>query len=484
MAVVEPLPETAAAPTPPGHPWIAWTVILLLVALFVTAPPVQGVVPEAGGGMEQLNVELMGRSYVGAKQILSDKEAQDLYLQAEQALNTGPVGQRLRFVVLAGELAGPDEALRTLRGLDQQLREHGVALTRQQAAVREVLGKLYTDYAGGKLEAPSLQRAERERLRRQLGWYGELALAPQGGPRPEVRQELIKSAQRTVLAFFGLLAGFALAGLAGMVGLVVVLVMLLSGRVESGLAHPSPYGAIYVETFAVWLVLQLVLSEAARAIPAGESRILLSGGAALMGLLALGWPVLRGVPWRQTRQDIGLYAGRRPALELLAGAATYIMAIPLMIVGVMLTYLLVFFQAGLRGGGVDDQFSSPELPSHPIAGEVVGNDWWVWLQVLFLASVVAPLVEETMFRGVLYRHLREATRRFGIAVSGLASATLVSFIFAVIHPQGLLAVPGLMALAFAFALAREWRGTLLPAMVAHGISNGLVLLLLYLLSRI
>jgi membrane protease YdiL (CAAX protease family) len=58
--------------------------------------------------------------------------------------------------------------------------------------------------------------------------------------------------------------------------------------------------------------------------------------------------------------------------------------------------------------------------------------------------------------------------------SVLLSAVVLSFIFAVIHPQGLIAVPVLMALAFAFALAREWRVSLIPAMVAHGVSNGVV----------
>jgi membrane protease YdiL (CAAX protease family) len=94
-----------------------------------------------------------------------------------------------------------------------------------------------------------------------------------------------------------------------------------------------------------------------------------------------------------------------------------------------------------------------------------------------LAAVVAPLVEETMFRGVLYRHLREASCRWGTAWSIVFSGTVASFIFAVLHPQGLLAVPVLMALAYGFTIAREWRGTLVPCMVGHGLSNGLVTLL-------
>jgi membrane protease YdiL (CAAX protease family) len=79
-----------------------------------------------------------------------------------------------------------------------------------------------------------------------------------------------------------------------------------------------------------------------------------------------------------------------------------------------------------------------------------------------------------MFRGVLYRHLRDATSSVGYVGSVLASALATSFVFAAIHPQGWIAVPALMSLAMAFTLAREWRGTLLPSMIAHGINNGLL----------
>jgi hypothetical protein len=89
-------------------------------------------------------------------------------------------------------------------------------------------------------------------------------------------------------------------------------------------------------------------------------------------------------------------------------------------------------------------------------------DGWVWLQLVLVASVAAPVVEETMFRGVFYRHLREATRRFAPALSVLASALVSSLLFAVIHPQGWPGVPLLTGLALAFALAREWRGSLVP----------------------
>src|SRR5262249_52979121 len=68
-------------------------------------------------------------------------------------------------------------------------------------------------------------------------------------------------------------------------------------------------------------------------------------------------------------------------------------------------------------------------------------------------------------------------RGAGPGLSFLLSAFVVSFLFAVVHPQGFVAIPALMSLAFGFAIFREWRGSLLPCMVAHGISNGLMLLL-------
>jgi membrane protease YdiL (CAAX protease family) len=62
------------------------------------------------------------------------------------------------------------------------------------------------------------------------------------------------------------------------------------------------------------------------------------------------------------------------------------------------------------------------------------------------------------------------------------STVLTAFIFALIHPQGWVAIPALMGLAIGFTLAREWRGTLIPCLVMHGVSNGIVLGMVVLLA--
>ena len=144
----------------------------------------------------------------------------------------------------------------------------------------------------------------------------------------------------------------------------------------------------------------------------------------------------------------------------------------------MLLTLVLFLQFGQKWTGHD--VFGPDTPTHPIVDKVLHSGWQGWIQAVFLASVVAPIMEETMFRGVLYRHMREATGRMGRWRSVILSALVVSFVFAALHPQGLLAVPVLMALAFGFTAAREWRGSLIPSMTVHALHNGALMAMLIL----
>jgi membrane protease YdiL (CAAX protease family) len=149
------------------------------------------------------------------------------------------------------------------------------------------------------------------------------------------------------------------------------------------------------------------------------------------------------------------------------------MALPLAFVGILITLVLINATTGTGADG--DAFGRTPIPAHPIIGVLAGADWWGRIQVFILGCVIAPVVEEIMFRGLLYRHIREWGRRTPRGFSILLGALLVSFLFALIHPQGFLAIPPLMALAIMFALLREWRGSLVPSIVAHGINNGLLL---------
>jgi membrane protease YdiL (CAAX protease family) len=63
-------------------------------------------------------------------------------------------------------------------------------------------------------------------------------------------------------------------------------------------------------------------------------------------------------------------------------------------------------------------------------------------------------------------------------------ATAVSsVVFAAIHPQGWTFIPVLGALAVAFCIAREWTGSINPAIVAHAINNFAMVMINVVLMR-
>ena len=87
--------------------------------------------------------EIQARALVGCGQ--RGRGGRSVYEQAKE-FNRGPAGQRLRFVVLAGELKGPDEALGLLSELKQQMSKGEVQGTdKQSEETADILDRLYSD---------------------------------------------------------------------------------------------------------------------------------------------------------------------------------------------------------------------------------------------------------------------------------------------------------------------------------------------------
>jgi len=488
--------EEDLAPDPPRRrsgsvtgTLFAWGVILALVtlAMFAQGRRQQAREEDQSDRLGTIIMRIQGRLLVGSRALFADmpqNEANDPLAQAH-ALNTGSLDQRLRYVVLVGELAGATEALQQLTLLREKLRDQRIEPSAEQAAVLDILERLYQEYELGDLAAPSVSALERQRLREQLDWFGDLALAPGSqqaaippGNANETRETVLAAARRTAVTLLGFVGLGVMLAFVGLIGLILFGVFLCMGKVRGGMECGNPHYGVYAETFALWLVLFSGFALGAAYLPVEVPSLLLSGCAMLLSLIALAWPVIRGIPWRQVRHEIGWCAGRHPAVEPPIGLGCYLMTLPLLALGVIVTFLLLLLQKELTGGGPDvDGFAPNHGPAHPVVIDIAFGTWRDRVLIFLLACVVAPLVEETMFRGVLYRHMRELSAGLGTIFSVLLSATLVSFLFAAVHPQGVVAIPALMALAFGFTLAREWRGTLVPAMVAHGVNNGLVMLL-------
>lgn len=91
--------------------------------------------------------------------------------------------------------------------------------------------------------------------------------------------------------------------------------------------------------------------------------------------------------------------------------------------------------------------------------------------VFILLAVVTPIAEELFFRGYVYRSLRH---HWSVPVSIVLSA----LVFSGFHFYVVQAIPIFVA-GLLFALLYERTGSLLAPMVAHGVVNAIVVVLLF-----
>ncbi|MGE0127829.1 MAG: lysostaphin resistance A-like protein [Blastocatellales bacterium] len=93
----------------------------------------------------------------------------------------------------------------------------------------------------------------------------------------------------------------------------------------------------------------------------------------------------------------------------------------------------------------------------------------VRIMVAVLAVVTAPLIEEIVYRGVVYSSVERLTGK-GAAV------TFVTLLFALVHvPQywgSVAAITAIVSLSLVLTLLRAWTGKLLPCVVTHLVYNG------------
>jgi membrane protease YdiL (CAAX protease family) len=311
------------------------------------------------------------------------------------------------------------------------------------------------------LGADALTPDESRMLIERHHWFGRLATSyglPSDDPR---RAAAMVPARRSVLVMGG---GFVLAlgALVCGIALAILAIMLMQQRRIVAAYTPAPpwVGGRFVEAFALYLAGMVGLSLAlARLFP----RAGLSATFLLFALLpvAMVYLRLRGVEWSEILRGLGWHRGRGVLREIGAGLYGYIAGLPLLAVGVVTTLILMKVTGN--------------TPTHPIVNEPVDRPMEV-LQLVLLACVGAPIVEETMFRGALLGHLRT---RLGWWIS----APIVSILFAAIHPQGWVAIPTLGAIAMVLAALREVRGSIIASMTAHALNNSVAVMMMVMLMK-
>jgi len=380
---------------------------------------------------------------------------------------TGGITYRLCMITLLGDVDSSARAIEELQHMQSLLKEYpNTPISDRQ---KEVMGVLDSLYQSELAERPMTDKTKNI-LRAELGWFSKLCIYPRGSESEE-RKALEAEAQNRLL-LLGLGCGLLFfLGVAGVVAWIVFAIKASEQKQSLGVTiqNRGDHG-VYAETFAVMLLSFIFSGKLVSQDPSPLLKVICP----FFSLLALLWPLLRGISWKDVKEDMGLHLGKQPWKEIVMGPLIYIKMLPALALSVVV--LAVMMKLFREAPSSSNPFAPVDQAAHPIIAAFKGADKKTLLVLFFQMSVMAPVIEEIMFRGVLYQHLREYSARFGTVMSVILSAFISSFIFAALHPQGLMLVPFLMLIAFLFVFAREWRGSLLPGMMAHGIHNGVIFL--------
>ncbi len=305
-------------------------------------------------------------------------------------------------------------------------------------------------------------------LSREMGTAGRALVIKAGGTPEEAK----KLRQEILISFYWIILIGAVLGVALLCGLFFTLfygVVLFFGFARWRFIPATFDSECLLWTWGIYLTLMFGSGFLLRDILKVESimTMLWANLVLILGMLfLLVVPLLAGVSWAALRQTIGLQVrGVGSLLKDICLGPTFYLAtlIPIFSFMLLFSLLLSLFKVDMSGA------------AHPIVFMLMRpGEKGVFVFTLVLAVVVAPLVEEIMFRGLLYTWLRQ---RAGVAIS----VVLTSLVFALIHPQGPIGVPLLFLIGAALAILREWRGSLVAPVLCHACVNGGTLLLLTML---
>lgn len=445
-------------PTPPTssraiHLLVAWVLILGVAGAMVAMTQAgheaaaEGPQPVAPGPVDtQLKAAQVA---VGLHAL--DRDAApplDEVLAEQDELAAGEPLRRWRAAVVAGELGGDAIARERLAAME---------MAGEGEVARDVM-VLYQIYLEG---GDAVAREQVLRLRQRHGWFGRLALSYGSDDDEPVRAAVRAEAIRATMV----LSGLSLAAILVFIGVVVCSVLAVlrwrSGRLVWAYRADQAAGPVYASAFALYLLaflgFSLVAALVLREAPAIGEVAIYWAFVPLLALVLAGWFRLSGVGRAEALAAVGLHRGTGWWREVGAGLVGYLAGLPLVVVG-----LLISNQLG--GAGAE----------HPVMEQLTGGSPWRVVGAFLLAAGFAPLVEEIAFRGLLYHHLRTW-------YGPLLAALIQGLIFAVVHPQGVAAVPVLASVGILFALIREWRGSLVGPMAAHAVHNAAALSVVLLL---
>jgi membrane protease YdiL (CAAX protease family) len=419
----------------------------------------------------------------------------------DSAINSRSAVDRFRAAITLGELISPQAGLDRLDSL-----ENGGIPVRLPAAsplfqppppkpfppladdsplradietARDILkARMAAIDADADVDAPVLETTARDEFLARHGLYGRLLL--DGDDSPEMKAAAREGFTLVIIVvMLGL--GICLLLLAGLVILITGAVFYATGRLRPKLAQSTMLDpaaeqrpGIWLETMLVFILAFLgvgvVAAIVAAVSPKGSPAPIIASLAAQAAIaLIVLWPVVRGMSFTRFREELGWHSGRgivpRGVLKEIGwGLLMYVGFLPVLFMVAMIVAIIMMLQQVITG-----EAAAP--PDNEIIDLVSSGNTMLMVMLFLMATLWAPLVEEAIFRGALYRHVRSRASAFAaIALSAAAFALMHGY-----APPQLLVIGSLGVL---FGVMREFRGSIIASTTVHFVHNFTVMIVL------
>lgn len=311
-------------------------------------------------------------------------------------------------------------------------------------------------------ENAQLSNEDSDFLIGQLGWFGDLhafTLAEDSLKREALSQKVFPEAVSMFQKFTVMLLLLIPLGTLSFCAFGVIVYRLYLGKLQIHYSVERAVAPYCLEVFCLYLVSMLALSLVVdwcikNGVGLTPLTLNLLGVACLPILLF--WPCFFGVSWKDVRQAIGLRitGASKFVRDVMIGPFGYFATLTLILL-IVVPYSLVMHAFGVH----------PEQAAHPVVPILLKASNTQTLLILIFGVLVAPAVEEIMFRGCLYGWLRSFC-------PPVAAIFISAVIFAVVHPQGPVGVVPLSVIGISLGFLREWRGSLVSCFIAHACVNG------------
>lgn len=436
------------------RPGVGWFAFFILVGLLILVQLDGYLNRDKGSGDDRTaaNVERslrMSMEYMaGIRGMLGDKAPKEDYARMRSELS------RLEEPKASEEAAMVAISLRRLLGDDPKPSSLSALAKSKDTKVRQLAVLL---------ENPDLQEPEvralkdrlPDRFASQLIW--SLRLEELGVK--DARLEVVSPERGQRLFVFAVV--LMLAGGLGVAAWIAYAVARLAGKARP-VGHPadplsSPnadrMAGRATQLLALFFLIPFVIVMIVGSKPPKGTSIVLALLVIGLSLALLTLPIFgRSLSFAQ----VGLRHPRRKS-DYLWVVGALLAEIPLLAVLAAISYPLQQF------------FPAPE---HPITVRLAeGADLWTLIGTFVSASLMAPIVEEIIFRGLVTPAMAKLFRSTAIGV------VIAALCFAAIHPTGIPAWLPLAGVGFISAMLTYQTGSLMPSIIFHGVHNAAILTL-------